>query len=664
MIQHRGVAYYPEYWPGERWDEDIRLMKKAGINLVRIGEFAWTEMEVAEGHFTLDWLHTVVRKMAAAGINVLMCTPTAAPPAWLTHQYPDTLIVGRDGKRASHGGRRHYCPTSSTYRRHVARVVERLAAELSTHSNVIGWQIDNELGPESPGFCHCDHCVGLFRAYLQQRYGTLEALNAAWQTKFWSVRFTAWEQVTLRLAGGYPSIELDIRRFHSDSFYDFAAQQAGIIRRLHPKALVSTNMMGPIYTPLDNHKQAELYDMVCDDLYFDIATQSADALAMDLYRNMAPGKPFWITETGSAALSSGKGPSAAQMRAWAFSAMARGSVAHIFFRWRTCLGGQEQNLQGIIETSGRPRRRYKAVASLFNELAALEPKLARMPLPKAQVAIVHDIQSHWAFETGGLGKYVASTGQITAMHEALYERNILADIIPPDRPLKAYKLVLLPSMCIVGEEFAEALREYVRGGGVVLVQPQLATRDANSNYHPRCAPDGLQDVMGLRVESHYYLDNACEADQALWVPAANVVNETATVKLGDDQTGQAVRYIEDIELETARAIGTFADNSFAGQPAVTVNKFGRGAAYYLAAFVDKALLDAMLTLTLERAGVEAGPYAPKYVEVVRRGNITFAINHRREAAEVEVGPGEVIVGQCAEGIAKLPAYGVCVVRTK
>ncbi len=197
MIKYRGVAWYPEFWPEERWDDDIRLMREAHINLVRIGEFAWTPMEPAEGRFDLGWLHRVVEKLGAAGIEVMLCTPTATPPAWLTNAYPDTLLVTKEGKRAVHGGRRHYCPTSPTYRRHVERITERLASEFSRHANVTSWQIDNELGPES-GECYCQSCADGFRAWLQRRYGTLERLNAAWQTRFWSVVYTDWSEVDIR----------------------------------------------------------------------------------------------------------------------------------------------------------------------------------------------------------------------------------------------------------------------------------------------------------------------------------------------------------------------------------------------------------------------------------------------------------------------------------
>lgn len=684
MLKHRGVAYYPEFWPPKRWPEDIRLMKKAAINIVRIGEFAWTAMEPAEGQFDLDWLHQIVGMMGQADINVLLCTPTATPPAWLTHQYPDTLLVKRDGKRAEHGTRRQYCPTSSAYRRHTGRIVARLGHEFSKYPNVIAWQLDNEFGPEY-SYCHCDHCTAKFRVWLRNRYGSLEALNAAWQTRFWSVTYTEWDQIELRLKEGvqtvYPSIELDMRRFFSDCFCDYAAFQTQILRSCG-KAMVTTNMMGPIFTPINYYQMAESFDVVCDDLYFDISTMSGDAAACDVFRNMAPEaqgqgpkktgaqkqtpkqKPFWITETGSGALTEGKGPYADQLRAWMYSAIARGSEAHFIFRWRTCLAGQEQDLQGVIETSGRPRYRYAAVKRMFTEAAALAKQLPPMPPPKAQVAIISSYDSHWAYESCRIGKFVKPIAHLLEMHELCYDRNVPVDIIPPERDFKKHKLIILPSVCIVPGQLAERLEEFVRGGGVVLATPQLGTRDANNNYISRCAPDGLGGLFGLRVESHNYLHNANEADQALWVPAANVADETVGVQLGEMTSGLAGRYMEDIELQGAAVVARYSDNLYAGQPAVTVNQVGKGAAYYVAAYLEAGLFDAVLELAMERAGVESGPQTPKWVEVAQRGQFTFAINHSRQETQIDLPGSKAIVGDWADGRANLPAYGVCVVETK
>jgi len=254
-MKYLGCAYYPEYWGPERVDIDAKLMRQASINCVRIGEFAWSRMEPAEGIYALDWLHQAVEKLGKHGIDVVMCTPSATPPAWLTEAYPDVLLVRADKGKLRHGTRRHYCSTSDTYRRHCARIAGVLSREMSRHKNVVAWQIDNELGPET-GWCYCENCQSRFQQWLQTRYGTIEELNGRWGTGFWSMDYSNWRQVRLGedAADHFSSRRLDTKRFLSDMMIDFGLAQAEVLRKNHPKATITTNGMGPIFMPLDYYK--------------------------------------------------------------------------------------------------------------------------------------------------------------------------------------------------------------------------------------------------------------------------------------------------------------------------------------------------------------------------------------------------------------------------
>ncbi len=661
-MKYRGVAYYPEYWPEERWDEDIRLMREAHINLVRVGEFAWTPMEPAEGRYTLEWLHRLVEKMGAAGINVLLCTPTATPPAWLTEQYPDVLLVREDGSRAEHGRRRHYCPTSPTYRYYSRRITDTLSREFSRYANVVAWQLDNEFGPEC-SFCHCLHCQGQFHAWLQRRYGTLEELNRRWATRFWSMEFSNWSQIRLGKNDYYSATKLDSARFWSQSFLDFAAEQAAIIRANHPDAIVTTNGMGPIYDAINYYELFGFLDVACNDEYFDIATMEGDALALEVFRNYKPGKAFWITETGSGALAATKVPADGQIRAWAYSALARGCEAYNFFRWRTCLSGQEQELQGVIEYSGKPRRRYAAVQQLYRELEELWPRFAETPLPTAEVAIINDYDASWGYNSSRVE--IRYDHQVLAMYRACYDHNVPADVIPPERNLAGYKVVLLPSLLMVDDDLAARLRAFVQAGGTVLSLPQLATRDRNDNYLPACAPVGLTALFGLRVEGGMYLRNYNGPEQALWVPKASYADEHPGVRVslpGGEVIGTTHTWMEDIELEGGSALGTFTDNDFAGCPFLVEHRTDHGRTLYCAAYPAPEVLDPIVADALTAAGVSLGPSTPRYVEVLRRGDYTFAINHRTEPVSVPLAAGEVILGDYRDGHAHLGAYGVCLLR--
>ncbi len=228
----------------------LRLMKEAGINLARIGEFAWSRMEPEEGCYTLDWLHEVIDMLARYEIDVMVCTPTATPPAWLTFDYPETLVVKADGRRAEHGSRRHYCTTSDTYRLFSAQITDVLSQEISRHPNIVAWQLDNEFGPEM-SWCHCENCQTHFRGWLKERYGSILELNRRWMTGFWSNDYTHWQQVRLSNIpfNAYSARNLDSKRFWSEMVVDFAQSQTRIIRQNHPEALVTTNGMGPIYLP-------------------------------------------------------------------------------------------------------------------------------------------------------------------------------------------------------------------------------------------------------------------------------------------------------------------------------------------------------------------------------------------------------------------------------
>lgn len=667
-MKHLGCAYYPEYWGPERLETDAKLMCEAGIGVVRIGEFAWSRLEPDEGHFTLDWLHHTFSVMQAHDIHVLMCTPTAAPPAWLMRRYPELLLQRDDGTRMRHGSRRHYCPTALGYRRHVERITLKLAEETRQYSNLIGWQIDNELGPEA-GRCYCDSCQQGFRIWLQRRYGSLDGLNRAWATGFWSEDHFDWADVRFHI--DRPSVAsergLDTLRYLSDVWIDFAKQQRDLIRRTQPTTLISTNGMGmPLYPDIDHWRLfGDELDMACDDAYFDLAPMANGAAAHDLFRSFKPGVGHWITETGCGALDHGKPPTAAQFRAWLWCGIAHGADAWFIFRWRTCLSGQEQELQGILEHSGHPGHRFEAVKKAFLEVRGLMQQLQALPLPSASVAILHDLDSHRLYLASRSGWEVDADPM--PVYRQLWSRGVGVRFHRPGVAIAdGIRLLIIRNQPLTDPLLAATLTDFITTGGTVLVIGQLALRNANGSYLAEAGPGSLRELTGVSCVGGMYLSGGAGPDASISMGPdlreRTIVGVRGTLD-GRPLDGSAERWIADLRPLTATVCATFTDEAYAGQPALTEQVTGAGRLMWLAAAVcSESLLSQIIAHALAAANVPAFPVLPKNTEIQRRGDWIFAINHSAVPVTVELGVGgTVMVGEMQGTRAVLPAFGVTVI---
>ena len=653
-MKYLGCAYYPEYWGTERVATDAKLMRAAGINLARIGEFAWARMEPADGKFTFDWLHEAVETLGEHGIDVMLCTPTATPPAWLTFDQPDTLLINADGRRLEHGTRRHYCYTSPTYRRYTERIVKKLAQEFARHRHVVAWQIDNEPDLIETGICYCENCQGQFRAWLQARYGSLATLNERWGTGFWSTDYSDWQQVRLGRTIHHVSRQLDSRRFANEKLSDFVLFQADILKRQQSRWLVSTNLNGSIFTSLDYFQLFDRLDVACKDLYFDICTMDVNVMIMEQFRSFKPGKKYWITETGAGMCGPGRPAHAGQFRAWLWSSFAHGGDAHVVFRWRTCLSGQEQELEGMLEHSGVPGHRYKAIQAAFLEMRERSAELGELPLPETEVAFVHDYDVQFAYQSAGIGTMINYEENFTALHREFYRRNVRTAIVPPTADLAGYRLVVLPALVMINEALAARLEKFVAGGGVVLAQGQFGMRDANANYLLTCGPDRLQELFGVRINGGMYLHSCVGVEES------HSKRGEFTVRLaGKLGRGSAAVWLGDLEAQDCRVLLKIEEDTYKGQPAIVEKQT---AIYSAAAKLDAKLQGKLVDYALQKAGVKALAGIPEHVEVIRRGSQIFLINHRDQPVNVKLpGKGRAVLGKYQKGVVSLPAYGVCVV---
>jgi beta-galactosidase len=659
MKSFRGVAHYPECWPIERYAADLALMKEAGLSAIRVGEFAWSSLEPSEGRFQTDWLSEFVRQARDAGIGILMCTPSACPPQWLTTRYPETLLLKGDGRPFNSYCRKHYCPNNPTYRELVRRANAAIAAAVAPYENVIAWQIDNELGPHEVYRCFCPVCAREFRQWLQKKYGSLEGLNRDWRTAYWSQHITDWDEIELPVNRSEPSLSLDFARFHHDSVLEFYDGQKATLRQAGVTAPITTNFMGPVYEGLDYWRFASHVDIAAYDLYMQGMNETAIALGLDIYRNLRRDF-FWLTETGPV----GEQAAADQneLRLWLYHTLARGSRGHMFFLWRTMLSGGEQTNPAMLTHGGKTTSGYEQAKRLSAELARLEKHVDALGLPKPKVAIVLDWQAILAnvcptdFLAGGITEIQK---HLMAVYAYFLRRGIAVDVVPPDRDLGEYRLVVMGGLCtmVQNDTLAAGLGKFVAGGGVALATATAMSKDSFNNYYAQPRPDRLTELLGLTIGEirQVYTGGSGVWDKPLYLP-------TLSLSQFPGREFQAYSWIEELLPTTAKTVGTYASGAFAGGPAVTINAVGQGKAIYAATVAPADLLAALLDHACSLAGV-TGRELPPNVQYVNCAPYHFFLNSSSQPRTVAGAPaGEVLLGKRSGQTVDLEPYGVCWIK--
>lgn len=431
---HFGVDYYPEHWPRARWETDARLMKEMGVQVVRMAEFSWFKMEPSEGEFHFEWLEEAVALLDSYGIKSILGTPTAAPPAWMIEKNPEIQPIDRQGRRRHFGGRHHDCQSNLVYRAHIRRFVTAFAKRFADNPGVIGWQIDNELGNSHGDLCMCDSCKRQFQKWLCEKYGTIEVLNDAWGTAFWSQGYNSFDQIGTPLittVGENPSAMLDWKCFCSDLIVDFADWQVQIIRENCPNHFITHNFMC-FDNKVDYYDLAGLMDFVSNDIYpaghWQKQPHQPDnelAACHDVIRGYKK-KPFWMMEQQSGMAGweiMGRALEPGQMAAWAMQSVAHGADAVVFFRWRTCAMGTEQYWHGILGHSGNPGRTYHEAKRLTETFTKyMEDFEGSMPCP--EVAIVHSFRQNYALDIQPNHPQLQYVEQLHKYYKALYDKKI------------------------------------------------------------------------------------------------------------------------------------------------------------------------------------------------------------------------------------------------
>ncbi|GAA3686045.1 beta-galactosidase [Streptomyces iranensis] len=626
-----GGDYNPEQWPEEVWAEDITLMKEAGVSLVTAGIFSWAKVEPRPGEFDFTWFDRVMDNLAEAGVAVCLATMTASPPPWLSRLHPEILPETADGRRMWPGGRQHYCPSSSIYRSHATRLVERLATRYADHPALEMWHIGNEYGCHTPQ-CWCEESAADFRRWLAERYDGVEALNDAWSTAFWSQRYDSFDEVLPpRLAPTFPNPaqQLDFARFSDDALLQCYLAEKEVLRRITPDVPVTTNFVG-VHKPVDAYRWAAEEDIVSVDVYQDPHDENAHVSAgfvFDVTRSARGGQPWMLMEQAPSAVNwrDRNGPKPpGRMRLWSWQAVAQGADAVLYFQWRQSRGGAEKYHSAMVPHGGTDTRVFREVSELGRELASVPQIAGTRSTP--EVALVLDWSSWWALELDSRPSTALNQMDITLAHyRPLFEAGIACDVVPPDRDLSAYRLVVVPNLYLLRERDAERLTEFVRNGGHLLVSFFSGIVDECDRVHPGGYPAPLREVLGLRVEEFWPLPE----------------RETVRVRHQDGTVGHADMWSENVLLDGAQAVAVFEDGPLCERPAITRHAFGEGTAWYVATRLSPLTMRALSDEVCRSA--QAGPVLaglPDQVQATVRegdgGRYLFLLNHGHRRVEIRL----------------------------
>ncbi|MFH8627690.1 beta-galactosidase [Streptomyces vietnamensis] len=644
-----GGDYNPEQWDAEVWKQDDELMRRARVNLATVGVFSWALMEPEEGRYDFDWLDAHLDRLHAAGVAVDLATPTASPPPWFTLAHPDALTVRPDGIRLTHGSRDTYCLTSPAYRRAARRIAAALAERYGDHPALALWHVHNEY--VTP--CHCDHTAAAFRVWLRARHGSLDALNQAWGTAFWSQHYTSWEQILPPRASQWhhnPGHVLDYNRFWSDETLAAYREQRDAIRA-HSDRPVTTNLMVPDYQNLDLWAFGREVDLVSVNHYPSAPGVDAAAHAAfdaDRARSFAGGAPWLLMESGTNTVYAGdrvlpKEPG--DILRHSLAHIARGSEGALFFQWRQSKAGAETWHSAMVPHAGPDSRTFREVTAAGAAVARLG-ELAGSTV-RAGVAVLHDSDAWWAMQVDGLpSAELDYHPALRRAHRALWDAGLAVDFAHPEHDLSRYRVVLAPALFLLTDAGAENLRRYVADGGTLLVQHFGGIVD--ERLHARlggypAAP--LREALGIRVEEHRPLRQGQE------------------IVLSDGSTGSS--WSESLRTEGAGTLAAYTHGMLAGSPALTRHDFGSGHGWYLSTRLDDASYTALVGRLLTEAGVVPDlPGLPAGVEAVTRHapdgrGWHVLINHLDEPVPLPQPGHDLLTGTT---VSRLPAGGCAVLR--
>jgi len=648
-----GAAWYPEQWPEPQWDKDLALMEAAHIDVVRVGEFAWSTMEPAEGQYDFGWLDRAIADAAKHHICVVLGTPTAAPPDWLTTKYPETLRMDENGVRDEHGNRQQFSFTDPLYRKFAHDIAEQMAIHFGHNPDVVGWQLDNEYA--NPSFDPT--AKAQFHAWLAKKYGTIDNLNHHWATAYWSQTYDNFDEIPVREDGENPALLLEWKRFVSDTWRSYSENQIAAIRpHADPRQFITTNTMG-WFDGFNEYTVHAVLDMAAWDDYID--SDHYDFIDNGARHDLTRGfrmKDFWVMETEPAFVNwrrTNTPLEKGQVRDMAWQAIGHGANTVEYWQWRSAPNGQEEYHGVLVGADGTPVPVYYEIQQVGKEFAEAGPAIAGTS-PHSEVALVNDYDSRWAIDFQRHSAAFDPVTEMLAFYAPLREQSQAVDIVSIDTPLDAYKVVELPALNVISQAMADRLMAYVRQGGHLLLGPRTGMKDEYNALQPERQPGPLVDFLGGRVDQFYALDANVPVSGELGDGTANIWAEQLSVQSAETK----------VLLRYGKSNGWLDD-----QPAVITRAVGRGTITYVGAWLDAGTMSRLTQQLLQEAGVQpivAG--VPEGVEVCRRSNaeksVLILINHNTEDEHVALPePMRELIGkQGTVSSVDLPGYGVAVLE--
>lgn len=652
-----GVDYYPEQWDRSMWQADADLMAKTGVKLVRLGEFSWSRLEPRDGQFDFQWLDEAISTFSRHAIGIVLCTPTNCPPLWMYETYPDIAQVGPDGNRIQTGIRGHRCINAAMFVYYAKRITEIMARRYANNPAIAAWQIDNEIEAYP---CTCEVCCGQFRDWLLDKHDCLENINAAFGNSVWSGEYSDISQIkpptAYPKAWQNPALCLEFSRFASDSAVKFVSDMSQIIKRENPKAKVTANICFSASQP-DFYKLFDVLDFTSYDNYPPVVISDdkkenpSHAFELDMIRGIKQ-KNFWIMEQLSGAAGSwapmSPTPRPGQIKGYALQAMAHGADTVMFFRWRTAARGAEMFWHGLIDHSNVPSRRFRE----FADLCRTAQKLSVIETTElvSDIAILYSPDAYWAFGIQPQTEGFDYLDQLKKFHSAFTRYGVNVDVICPTADLAKYKAVIAPAMFVYDKNAAENIYRYVIKGGTVVMTARSGVKDQFNNCIMEPLPTVFREVIGAEVREYDPIGNH---------------EQTITDFAGNKF--KCSQWCDILELTTARAYAEYKDCFYSGSPAVSMNRYCSGVAYYVGTVCGEDFYESFAGNIMKQTGIPRLKDLPRNVEVTTRTNglddYIFFFNNSEKEADIELPKAmySIIDGGDREKI-KLQPYDMEIVR--